>query len=262
MEQTMTRILALEGVENFRDYGDYAAAGGRRMAKRRFWRSAHHGKATLADLDAIAALDLAVVVDLRRPKERDAEPTPRPPGFRAQVIDCDFGDQAEAPHVAFLRDTDLTPDSVRAFFADYYAKAPFEPRHVELFRQYFQALDAMDGAVLIHCTAGKDRTGLLAALTHHALGVHRDDAVADYVLTNEAARLEARAPMIAKALEQSLGKIPSDVAVRAFLGVEAGYLETALKAIAAERGSVDTYLTELGVDAATTERLRDKLLEA
>jgi protein-tyrosine phosphatase len=261
MGQTMTRILALEGVENFRDFGDYAAAGGRRMARGRFWRSAHHGKATAADLAAIAALDLAVVVDLRRPRERDAEPTPRPPGFRAQVIDCDFGDQAEAPHVAFLRETDLTPDSVRAFFADYYAKAPFEPRHAELFRQYFRAVDQVEGAVLIHCTAGKDRTGLLAALTHHVLGVHRDDAVADYMLTNEAARLEARAPMVTKALEQSLGKTPSDVAVRAFLGVDARYLETALEAIATERGSVDAYLAELGVDAAMTERLRAKLLE-
>jgi protein-tyrosine phosphatase len=256
----MTRILALDGVENFRDFGDYPAADGRRMAKGRFWRSAHHGKATAADLAAIGELDLAVVVDLRRPRERDAEPTPRPPGFRGQVIDCDFGDQAEAPHVAFLRETDLTPDSVRAFFADYYAKAPFEPRHAELFRQYFQAIDQVDGAVLIHCTAGKDRTGLLAALTHHALGVHRDDAVADYLLTNVAARLEARGPMIAQALEQSLGKKPSDVAVRAFLGVEARYLETALEAIAAERGSVDAYLAELGVDAAMTERLRAKLL--
>jgi protein tyrosine/serine phosphatase len=260
MGQTMTRILALEGVENFRDFGDYPAADGRRMVKGRFWRSAHHGKASAADLSAIDALDLAVVVDLRRPRERDAEPTPRPAGFRGQVIDCDFGDQAEAPHVAFLRQTDLTPDSVRAFFADYYAKAPFEPRHAELFRQYFHAIDQVDGAVLIHCTAGKDRTGLLAALTHHALGVHRDDAVADYLLTNVAARLEARAPMVAQALEQSLGKKPSDVAVRAFLGVEARYLETALEAIIAERGSVDAYLAELGVDAAMTERLRARLL--
>ncbi len=262
MEHRMTRILALEGVENFRDYGDYPSASGGRMAKGRFWRSAHHGKATAADLSAIGALDLAVVVDLRRPKERDAEPTPRPSGFRAQVIDCDFGDQAEAPHVAFLRETDLTPDSVRAFFADYYAKAPFEPRHVELFRQYFQAIDAMDGAVLIHCTAGKDRTGLLATLTHHVLGVHHDDAVADYLLTNEAARLEARAPMVAKALEQSLGKAPSDVAVRAFLGVEAAYLEKALTTIAAERGSMEAYLAELGVDAAMTDRLRARFLNA
>lgn len=254
------RILDLEGVENFRDYGGYATAGGGRMAQGRFWRSAHHGAATPQDLDAIGALDLAVVVDLRRPKERDAQPTPRPAGFAGRVIDNDHGDQAEAPHVAFLRQTDLTPGSVLAFFLDYYAKAPFEPRHGELFRSYFQALDEVDGPVLIHCTAGKDRTGLLAALTHHVLGVHPDDAAADYMLTNKAARLEARLPVVAKALEQSLGRTPSDVAVRAFLGVDARYLRAAFDAIAAERGSVDAYLAGLGVDAAAQARLREKLL--
>lgn len=254
------RILALEGVENFRDFGGYGAAGGAVIPSGQFWRSAHHGQATPRDLEAIDALNLAVVVDLRRPKERDAAPTPRPPGFTGQVIDNDFGDQAEAPHVAFLRETDLTAQSAQAFFLDYYAKAPFEPRHGELFRRYFEALAAAPGPVLIHCTAGKDRTGLLCALTHHVLGVHRDDQIADYLLTNAAARLEERAPVMAKALEQQLGKTPSDVAVRAFLGVDARYLEQAFAAIEAERGSVDAYLADLGVDAAAAERLRAKLL--
>lgn len=253
------RILPLEGVENFRDYGDYASRYGR-VARGRLYRSAHHGKATAQDLERIGALGLAAVVDLRRPLERDAEPTPRPPGFSGQVIDCDFGDRAEAPHVAFLRETDLTPDSVTAFFLDYYTHAPFEPRHLELFRRYFEALRTLDGPVLIHCTAGKDRTGLLAALTHHVLGVGPDDIIADYLLTNQAARLDARAPMVAENLEKMLGKRPSDVAVHAFLGVEAAYLQRALDAIAEARGSLDAYLAELGVDAAAAEGLRARLI--
>lgn len=253
------RILPLTGVENFRDYGDYAAKGGR-VASGRLYRSAHHGKATAEDLEAIGRLRLAAVVDLRRPLERDAEPTPRPPGFSGHVIECDLGDRAEAPHVAFLRETDLTPDSVTAFFLDYYTHAPFEPRHLELFRRYFTALAEVDGPVLIHCTAGKDRTGLLAALTHHVLGVGRDDIIADYLLTNQAARLEARAPTVAENLEKMLGKRPSDVAVHAFLGVEAAYLERALDAIAEQRGSIEAYLADLGVDAAAAEALRERLV--
>lgn len=254
------RILPLDGVENFRDFGGYPASGGARMPSGRFWRSAHHAAATPADLAAIGSLGLDVVVDLRRPRERDASPTPRPPGFSGRVIDNDYGDHAEAPHVAFLRETDLTTESAQAFFFDYYAKAPFEPRHAELFARYFEALAETDGAVLIHCTAGKDRTGLLAALTHHVLGVHRDDAIADYLLTNVAARLEARAPMVAKALEAQLGKTPSDAAVRAFLGVDGRYLDAAFAAIEAQRGSLDTYLEDLGVDAPAAARLRERLL--
>jgi protein-tyrosine phosphatase len=255
-----TRILALEGVENFRDYGGYGSSHGGAVATGRLFRSAHHGAATEADLAAMAELDIACLVDLRRPRERDMQPSRRPGRFRAQVVQCDLGDQAEAPHVAFLRETDLTPRSVRAFFLDYYAKAPFEPRHLELFARYFATLGTIDGAALIHCTAGKDRTGLLAALTHRVLGVHPDDITGDYLLTNVGARVEARAPLVAKALEAQLGKTPSDVAVRAFLGVEADYLDAAFQAIDAGHGSTDAYLAALGIDDAAADRLRDRLL--
>lgn len=254
------RLLPLEGIENFRDFGGYVGAEGRSMAPGRFWRSAHHGRATPADLDAIGALNLTTVVDLRRPKERESELSLRPATFSGQVIECDLGDRLEAPHVAFLRDTDLTPASVDAFFLDYYAKAPFEPRHPILFRRYFEALLAQEATVLIHCTAGKDRTGLLAALTHHVLGVHRDDAISDFLLTNTAARVEARAPTVAKALAESLGKLPSDMAVRMFLGVDGKYLDAALAAIAQERGSLEAYLGDLGVDQTAITRLRASYL--
>src|SRR5579863_10562569 len=102
------RILDLEGVLNFRDYGDYATAAGARIRPGRLYRSAHHGRATDADLEAIAALDIAVVVDLRRPNERDREPSRRPPGFTGQVIATDLGPYEEDdPWWAFVRDCDL-----------------------------------------------------------------------------------------------------------------------------------------------------------
>jgi protein-tyrosine phosphatase len=255
-----TRIHALQAVENFRDYGDYASRHGGRVAHGRLFRSAHHAMATDTDLDAMAALGIGALVDLRRPRERDAQPSRRPAGFAGAVIQCDLGDQAEAPHLAFLRDTDLSPGSVRNFYLDYYAKAPFEPRHGILFRQYFEALDEQDGAVLIHCTAGKDRTGLLAALTHHILGVDEADIEADYLLTNAAARMEERLPMVAAALEQSTGKVPSDTAVRAFLGVDAQFLAAGFAAIAERCGSTDAYLDAIGVDGARRDRIAEKLL--
>ena len=59
-----TRILAFEGVDNFRDYGDYATAAGARIHKGRLYRSAHQARATDADVAAMAALELAVIVDL------------------------------------------------------------------------------------------------------------------------------------------------------------------------------------------------------
>jgi protein tyrosine/serine phosphatase len=254
------RILPLEGVENFRDYGGYAVPGGLRVVRGRLWRSAHHGAATDADLARIAGLGLTAVVDLRRPTERANQPSRRPDGFAGRVIDCDAGDQAEPPHVAFLRETDLSAESARAFFLDYYRKAPFEPRHLELFGRYFEALD-MGRPVLIHCTAGKDRTGLLAALTHHLLGVDEADLLADFELTNRAARIETRLPQVTEAMTESLGRRPSETAVRAFLGVERTYLAEAFGAIRREAGSVEAYLAGLGLDGARVEHLRRTWLE-
>ncbi|MFO0437887.1 MAG: tyrosine-protein phosphatase [Phenylobacterium sp.] len=254
------RILPLEGVENFRDYGGYAVPGGLRVVRGRLWRSAHHGAATDDDLARIAGLGLTAVVDLRRPTERANQPSRRPDGFAGRVIDCDAGDQAEPPHVAFLRKTDLSAESARAFFLDYYRKAPFEPRHLELFGRYFEALD-MGRPVLIHCTAGKDRTGLLAALTHHLLGVDEADLLADFELTNRAARIETRLPQVTEAMTESLGRRPSETAVRAFLGVDRTYLAEAFGAIRREAGSVEAYLAGLGLDGARVEHLRRTWLE-
>ena len=214
------RLHRFDALDNFRDYGDYASAAGRRIAGGRLFRSAHHARASEADLARLAELSLAAVVDLRRPGERRDQPSRRPPGFSGLVIESNHDDGREAPHITFLKTADLTPDSGRRFMTDTYRQLPFEPSHLDLFARYFRVLADTDGPVLIHCAAGKDRTGLLAALTHHLVGVHRDDMVADYLLTNTAVDLEGRAPGIARQLEARTGRAASHDAVVAFLGVE------------------------------------------
>lgn len=255
-----SRIHAFEAIENFRDYGDYASRHGGRVAKGRLFRSAHHATATDGDLTAMGALGLGVLVDLRRPQERETLPSRRHTGFAARVIQCDVGEHAEAPHLAFLRKTDLSTESVRDFYLDYYDNAPFEARHRTLFAQYFEALAEGGGPVLIHCTAGKDRTGLLAALTHHVLGVDEADMVEDYLLTNQATRVDDRLATMAAHLAEATGKIPSELAVRAFLGVDAAFLETGLAAMRRENGSLDGYLDAIGVDEAQRDKVREALL--
>lgn len=254
------RIHRFDALDNFRDYGDYATAAGRRIAPGRLFRSAHQARASEADLDRLGALGLATVVDLRRPSERRDQPSKRPAGFAATVIESDHDDGGEAPHITFLKTADLTPDSGRRFMTDTYRQLPFEPSHLDLFGRYFGALADTDGPVLIHCAAGKDRTGLLAALTHHLVGVHRDDMVEDYLLTNTAVDMAGRAPGIARQLEAMTGRPASHDAVVAFLGVEPVYLETALAAIADRHGSVDAYLEQaLGVGAAARDRIGARL---
>jgi len=255
----MTRLIPLQGVENLRDFGDYAAGVGR-LKKGVLYRAAHQAQATDEDLAVLAGLKLATIVDLRRPNERERDPSRRGEGFAAQVIDNDEG-SLEDPWHTFLRTTELTPGSIQAYMREYYRRAPFKTRHLDLFRRYFQAVAAGRGPVLIHCAAGKDRTGILAALTHHIAGVSDDDVIDDYLLTNDEARFERRGPKFIAVIAEATGREPSAAAIRAAMGVEADYLAAAFEVMKAEHGSLDGYLEQaVGLDARTREAVLGHIL--
>ena len=258
-----SRIHKFDAIENVRDYGDYAGAGGLRLTRGRLLRSGHHAKATDADLQRLADMGMAVVVDLRHPTERGYQPSRRLPGWNGLIIesDIDNDEKGEPPHVTFLKTTDLSAESVTAYMTDAYRRIPFEPRHLDLFTRYFDALAETEGAVLIHCAAGKDRTGLLAALTHRITGVSEDDLLEDYLLTNTAVDLEGRTPDIARTIEANFGRKASPEAVVAFLGVRPEFLATAFKVIDDEHGSLDAYLEKAcGLTPAKRDIVAARLL--
>jgi len=255
-----SRLHAFDALDNFRDYGGYDTAAGARMRPGRLFRSAHHASVTETDLDRLAALDFGVVVDLRRPVERRRQPSKRPAGFSGAVLESDLDEAGEAPHITFLKSADLTPESSRRFMTNTYRLLPFADAHLDLFSRYFRALGESDRPVLIHCAAGKDRTGMLAALTHHLLGVGHDDLMEDYLLTNVAVDLDGRAPAIAEQLKAFTGRTASHEAVVAFMGVEAGYMDAAITAMSERHGSVDGYLEQaLGVDHGLRDRIAERL---
>ena len=255
-----SRLHRFDALDNFRDYGDYATAAGARVRPGRLFRSAHHARASDADLAQLAGYGIGTVVDLRRPVERQRQPSRRPAGFDGAVIQSDLDAVSEAPHITFLKNADLTPESGRRFMTATYRQMPFTPSHLEVFGAYFGALADNDRPVLIHCAAGKDRTGVLAALTHHLLGVGRDDLIEDFLLTNVAVDLEARAPAIAQQLKAMTGRPAAPDAVVAFMGVEAAYLDAAIGAIEERHGSIDGYLKQaLGVDGPMRERIGGRL---
>ena len=82
---TDLRVLPLAGVHNFRDYGGYHGADGARLKTGLLWRSAQHGDASDADLQAIHDLGIAHVIDLRGPSEREMKPCRRHDEFSANV---------------------------------------------------------------------------------------------------------------------------------------------------------------------------------
>lgn len=250
-------ILALHGVDNARDFGGFAGRYGR-VASGRLLRSAHTARATTDDLRRLADLGLSTVVDLRRPTERAREAARLPDRFSGAVIMSDDGDRAEGPHVEFLRQGDLGDAAVERFLDGYYRRAPFEPRHLELFARAFSRLCEADGAMLIHCTAGKDRTGILAALIQHALGADEDDIMDDYLQTNAACLTPARVARAEAELAALTGRPASAAMIEGFLGVQPRRIQAAFAAIG-RQGGLSSYLARLGLDPPRLERLRARL---
>lgn len=256
------RVLDLEGVHNFRDFGGYAVSGGGRLKRGLLWRSGQHHDATDSDLAMIEALGLADIFDLRSAKERETHPCRRPVSLAARVHIPEQPTAMLAPHVAAAATTkQRDAASTREGMRRNYGMIAFRPELVEITRRYMAVLGEGRGPSLVNCMAGKDRTGIVVALVQLAAGVHRDDVIADYVLTNTAGDPEARIAAGAETLKAVARQMDPEV-LRVIMGVEPEYMESAFVTIAEKHGSIDGYLRDvLGVDDALRGRLRDALVE-
>jgi protein tyrosine/serine phosphatase len=261
MTDMANRRHVFDGVHNFRDFGGYQA-GGKRMASGRFFRSANHAMASDADLERLAAMRIGAVIDLRRPDERERQPSRRWRDFDATLIENDDGFEGEETWAGFMAEWDMTPESFRAYLLRYYERAPHLPRLVDLYARYFDVLAQSDGPIVVHCAAGKDRTGLIVALTQEMAGVHRNDIIADYLLTNDPQRFAIFGPVWAEQIAEARGRAPDLKAMEAAMMVEPIYLERALDVIADRHGGSDAYVRDvLGVDAGKRRAIERRLFE-
>ena len=256
---TPDRLLAFDNVLNFRDFGGYDTPHGK-IARGKLYRSANFAEATDADIAKLEALGVRFLVDLRRPMERTTDPNKWPGENVRAIVNDECAAEGLPPHLIALMQSDLSPASVREYMLSIYREFASDPRHVHLYRSWFEEL-GQGGAGVIHCAAGKDRTGLGCALTLFALGVDEDTVFADYAYTNVAMDIDKRLPGIKARMEERLARELDPESLRPMLGVEPAYLHTALDAINARYGSADAYLTDvLGVDENAREKLRRNLL--
>lgn len=252
------RVKSFENIRNFRDFGGYEGAGGRSIRTGVLFRSAQFGEASDADMSALKAYNIKVQADLRRPDERERHGH-RWPVDGVRVISSDQGEATQAPHVRFLSEVAVDAPKAHGWMTEYYQAAPFKAQHVESFSAWFKAIAELgeDEAAVVNCAAGKDRTGILCALTHHVLGVDRETIFEDYELTNSAANVEERLPEMARLFNEHIGKNYDHDVYHPFVGVDGKFLDAALDSITAHSGSIDTYLREtLGVGDAQQDQLR------
>jgi protein-tyrosine phosphatase len=255
-----SRVLKLDGVNNFRDYGGYAAAGGRRVKAGLLWRSAQHGDASATDLDTIHGLGITHVIDLRGPSERESKPCLRHTDFASTVWTYPEETAGLALHTEAASGV-LTADDARAAMLRLYEGIAFRGNLVPMLKLYLELLRRNEGPSLVHCVAGKDRTGFAVAVLQRILGVHPDDIMADYLLTNTASQLDERIALGAFKDMPRYAAFDAE-AVRALWGVEAAYLQATLDSIEARYSSFDAYLADvLGIEQAAQETLRSHYLE-
>ncbi|MBI1403829.1 MAG: protein-tyrosine-phosphatase [Porphyrobacter sp.] len=253
-------FLPTEGIHNLRDYGGYAVPGGGRVKTGLLFRSGQHMEASDADLELLHRLDIRTVIDLRGVSERAGFPCRRHPDFAAQVIAHDGETSSSPPHEGGGGRVEMTPAKARERMLAVYRRMPVNPAMIAMFTRYFEALATREGGSLVHCFAGKDRTGIAASLLLHVLGVHRDDVVAEFLRTNDAPTRDILERQSLPRMEAHYGTIAPE-ALRNLMGVLPEYIETYFAEVTRDHGSVDAYLAaKLGVDEARKERLRARLV--
>jgi protein tyrosine/serine phosphatase len=253
-------FLPTEGIHNLRDYGGYSAAGGARVKAGLLLRSGQHMEATDADLETLQAIGIQTIIDLRGVSERTSFPCRRHSRFDAKVIAYDGETSNSPPHEGGGGPVTMTAHKARERMLAVYTRMPVNPAMIDMFTRYFEALATRGGASLVHCFAGKDRTGIAASLLLHVLGVHHDDLVAEFLRTNDAPTRNILERQSLPRMEAHYGEIEPE-ALRNLMGVLPEYIETYWSEIIRDHGSIDTYLAQtLGVDEARKASLREKLL--
>ncbi|WP_052433131.1 tyrosine-protein phosphatase [Streptacidiphilus carbonis] len=271
------RSLGLRAAANARDLGGYRTADGRTVRTGVALRSDALHRLADGDLDVLTALGVRQVVDLRGLNEvqengSDRLPEAVPAGADAPVRlvhlpvysaehdiyialrDVLAGQDAAAQH-ALLGD-----GGAERIMTEMYGWFVTDPAIRGMFARTVRLLADPDGVpLLFHCTAGKDRTGWVAAIVLTALGVDRETVYEDYLLTNVRS-----AALIERIMEvfDARGVMSDPTLMLPVIRAEAGYLDAAFAAVAAGWPDFDAFLAEgLGLDAATLAALRKNLLD-
>ncbi len=241
-----SRLVPLAGAYNFRDLGGYRA-GGRQTRWGRLFRSDTLHELTEADLEVLAEMGMATVIDLRTPTEvaRDGPGALRAPGVsnaHLSVLPEEGEESVAAPPAE---------DGPGARYLWYLEVGG---------RAFCRALEILAEETaypaVFHCMAGKDRTGVLAALILDLLGVERDAIVGDYCLT------EQRLDLILGRLRRHPVHGPRLEGVpRSRLAVEASTMEEFLNGLARYHGGARRWALAAGVEPQVLVRLEQNLLE-
>jgi len=253
------RLLPLEGGINFRDMGGYATVDGRRVKWRHLYRSGTMTRLTEADREHLAGRGIRTVIDFRTGSEQESEPNHWAIGADGTLYwSRDHEEVFGNIHEMAASGLPSLADAMRVM-EDGFRHLPFQ--QAEAYAEMFRRLAASEVPLAFHCTAGKDRTGGAAALILAALGVPREAIIADFTMTERAVDLQ-------KALLQRkpdpkyahFARLADDVR-SAFGGAKPSYINAFMDSVDEKCGSVENYLSDLGITRSDIGSIRSSLLD-
>lgn len=248
------RVVRAPDMSNMRELGGYNTADGKSFVRHGvLLRSDAPCRLTDEGMRTLERFGVGAVIDFRTPGERRGNEDPAVKGARSVLLSPITDEvNAYAIDMGNLTEKDLRyMKSISADLGDVYAKIVTRSEFGEAFR----LIAGQGRGVLFHCAAGKDRTGIQAVVLLLALGVPRDTAIYDYMLTNE-----VRGPHIGKMVKLFTGRFGAEYRelVEAFFSVKRRFIDGALEVIDAYPGGFDGYLRNaLGVDGETLEKVKD-----
>jgi protein-tyrosine phosphatase len=255
------RVLTLQGGCNFRDIGGYRTADGRQVRWGKVFRAGVLSYVTAGDHASLGALGIRTICDLRRAEERWNEPT-RWPDATARTLHWDDESDVQSLRKYAARQP-ATGAGMFAAMLELYRGLPL--RMSARVRGLLNCIVEDHLPIVVHCAAGKDRTGVAIAVLLSALGVPRDTVVEDYLLTNDVGNFEVfirgreDAQLGLADAKHPLLSMPEEIRRVAF-SADPAFLSAAFEAID-ELGGVEGYIEEvLGLDVAMREVLRKRLL--
>ncbi len=248
--------IALQGAPNFRDLGGLTAGEGMRVRTGLIYRSEALHALTDRDLDRLGELEVALVCDLRTPGERQRSPSRWREGLRPETIELDGErDGTATVEGAYGLIEQRISEAAQAYMRNAYTGYPrvYAPVIADLAKRII----AGRVPLVVHCHAGKDRTGFVCAMLLYALGVERETVEADYLRSDSFFGRER----ISAAASEWLGREPDAELVDVFRS-QLPYLELSIAEVEREHGSIEKYLeAAAGIDTNRRAILRELLLE-
>ena len=253
--------VRLQGAENFRSLKGMPTRCGRRIGSHALLRADQLHGLTGEDWQTLQRLGLQTVCDLRSAGERERYPN-RLPDSAIQELHLEvIGDVRSDPRIAAMLANNPVAEGARGMMLEVYRQLP--GMLAPLMPGLFELLSQRNASVLIHCTAGKDRTGVAVMLLLHALGVAPEHIMTDYLRSaRRFSQLSAeRQQAMSHAVSRMTGQPVSEAAFDAVVDARPEYLNAAYAVIESEYGGLDRYLQRYsGLNTAGLQALRDSLL--